>query len=488
MGLFNFFKKKEAPKEKQSKSYNGAKVSNALYSWATSNISADSEIRTNVNLLRARSRDLARNNDYAKKFLRMLKTNVIGKGIKLQSKVKLKNGNLDKKANDLIENNFKEWGKRGICDVTGKYSFLDIQKLAISQMALDGEVIIRMVKGFPNKFGFALQLIEADHLDVNYYDTSRNIVMGIEFDDWGKPIAYHLYKKHPGDVYAFTDQQRVRIPADEITHLFMPSRISQNRGVPWFHTAIARLQMLGAYEEAELVASRLSAAKGGFYIKPPQEEFGGETDNEGNVVQDIEPGTFEVLPDGWDFKAFDLQHPNSAFEAFEKATLRGIASGLDVSYNYLANDLESVNYSSIRAGALDEREVYKDLQSYLIEHFLTPVFENWLEMTLLKSIMPLNFRDFDRLNKPTFQTRGWEWVDPLKDMQANILAIKAGLKTASQVVSEMGYDYEEILLQLKREKDLREQYGITTLSDAEILEAISKIKDGNEAKTSNTNI
>jgi len=481
MGFFNFFKKKKEPVQKRS--YNGAKISNALYSWATSNTTADNELRTNVNKLRARSRDLARNNDYAKKFLRMLKTNVIGKGIKLQSKVKLKNGKLDKRSNDLIENNFKQWSKKGICDVTGKYSFLDIQKLAISQMALDGEVFIRLVKGYSNKFNFALQLIEADHLDINFNVPSKNIVMGIEYDEWGRPVAYHMYKKHPGDVYSFTDQQRIRIPADEIIHLFIPSRISQNRGVPWFHTAIVRLQMLGAYEEAELVASRLSAAKGGFYIKPPQEEFGGETDNDGNLVQEIEPGTFEVLPDGWDFKPFDLQHPNSAFEAFEKATLRGIASGLDVSYNYLANDLESVNYSSIRAGVLDEREVYKDLQSYLIDHFLMPVFENWLEMALLGGIMPLNFSDFDRLNNPTFQTRGWDWVDPLKDMQANILAIKAGLKTSSQVVSEMGYDYEEILLQLKREKDLREKYGITTISDAEILEAISKAKGEDETKT-----
>jgi len=479
MGLFDFFKK-EAPKQK--KSYSGAKFNNSLYSWAVSNTSADNEIRNNVNLLRARSRDLARNNDYAKKFLGMLKRNVIGKGIKLQSKIKLKNGNLDKRANDLIESFFKEWSKKGICDVTGKYSFLDIQKLAISQMALDGEVFIRMVKGFPNKFGFALQLIEADHLDMNYNDTLRNIVMGIEFDEWGKPIAYHMYKKHPGNTYSFADQQRIRIPADEISHLFIPSRISQNRGVPWLHTAIIRLQMLGAYEEAELVASRLSAAKGGFYTKPPQETFGGETDDEGNVVQEIEPGMFEILPDGWDFKPFDLQHPNTAFENFEKAILRGIASGLDVNYNYLANDLESVNYSSIRAGVLDEREVYKDLQNYLIEHFLTAVFENWLEMALLNKVLPFKFDDFERLNSPTFQTRGWDWVDPLKDMQANVLAIKAGLKTASQVVSEMGYDYEEILLQLKREKEMREKYGITTISDAEILEAISKIKDENENK------
>jgi lambda family phage portal protein len=482
MGLFNFFKKKKQQTTASKKSYSGAQFNNSLYSWAVSNTSADKEIQGNLPVLRARARDLARNNDYVKKFLRMLKTNVVGKGIKLQNKAKLKNGNLDKRSNDLIENSFKKWSKKGICDVTGKYSFVDIQKLAISQMALDGEIFIRIIKGYKNGFNFALQLIEADHLDINYNDYSKNIVMGIEFDQWGKPIAYHMYKKHPGDVSYFVEQEKIRIPADEIIHLFIPARISQNRGIPWLHTAIIRLQMLGAYEEAELVASRLSAAKGGFYKKPPEEQYGGEVDEKGNLIQEVEPGMFEVLPSGWDFVPFDLQHPNSAFEKFEKAVLRGIASGLDVSYNYLANDLENVNYSSIRAGVLDEREVYKELQLFLIEHLLNFVFENWLEMSLLSRAIPLNFADFERLNSPTWITRGWEWVDPLKDMQANVLAIKAGLKTASQVVSEMGYDYEEILLQLKREKELREKYGITTISDAEILEAISKIKDENDGK------
>jgi capsid protein len=111
----------------------------------------------------------------------------------------------------------------------------------------------------------------------------------------------------------------------------------------------------------------------------------------------------------------------------------------------------------------------------MIEHFLEPIFEEWLKMAILKKVIHYSFSEFDRLNKPTFQTRGWAWADPLKDIQANILAIKAGLKTASQVVSELGYDYEDILLQLKREKELREKLGITTISDAEILEILSNI-------------
>jgi len=204
--------------------------------------------------------------------------------------------------------------------------------------------------------------------------------------------------------------------------------------------------------------------------------------DDGSLVQNLEPGQIEILPSDWDFQAVDWNHPNQAFKDFEKAILRGIASGLDVSYNYLANDLEGVNYSSIRAGVLDERDVWRDLQIFLKEHFLDRVFENWLEMALLSGNLNLSFKDFNRLNNPTWQFRGWEWVDPLKDMQANILAIKAGLKSASDVVSQMGFDYEEVLLQLKREKDLREKLGITTLSDAEILEAISKIKGDNEDK------
>ncbi len=483
MRLFSFFKKKKKEPVKK-KNFEGAKFVNSLYSWAVSNLSADSEISGNISILRARSRDLARNNDYVKKFLRMVKTNVVGKGIKLQSKAKLKNGDLDKRANELIESAFKDWSKRGVCDVTGKYSFTDIQKLVISQMALDGEVFIRMVKGFNNKYKFALQLLEADHLDVNYYDTSRNIVMGIEFDEWSRPIAYHFYKKHPGDRYNYLEQERIRIPAEEVIHLFIPYRISQNRGIPWLHTAIIRLKMLGGYEEAELVAARLGAIKAGFYKKPADEMGYGadEVLDDGSLVQNLEPGQIEILPSDWDFQAVDWNHPNQAFKDFEKAILRGIASGLDVSYNYLANDLEGVNYSSIRAGVLDERDVWRDLQIFLKEHFLDRVFENWLEMALLSGNLNLSFKDFNRLNNPTWQFRGWEWVDPLKDMQANILAIKAGLKSASDVVSQMGFDYEEVLLQLKREKDLREKLGITTLSDAEILEAISKIKGDNEDK------
>ena len=475
MKLFGFELKKATP-QKQKRNFNAASTSNLYASWIPSNNTANIDIKKDLKSIRNRSRELMRNDDYAKKFKRMIKSNVVGsQGIKLQNQAKDTNGNLDKKANDIIETAWKKWCKKGNCDVTGKYSFIDIMKMAMGTLAEDGEVLIRKVKGFDNEFGFALQLLEADHLDEQYNDKDRNILMGIEYDKWNKPVAYHLHKTHPGNqTLTNRDTTRERIPADEINHLFLPLRISATRGVPWMHTAMTRMKMVNGYEEAELVGARLGASKAGFYTRNQADgEYGGDTVVGGTPVNEVTPGEFEILPEGWDFKSYDPQHPSTAFKDFMKVVLRGISSGLDVSYNTLANDLEGVNYSSLRSGVLEEREVWKDLQKWLAEHLLDDVFADWLDMALLTKTVPLPFFKYEKFNNPTWLPRGFAWVDPLKDMQSNILASKEGLKTHTQIASEMGQDIEELYQQLAKEKELRAKYGITTISEAELMQLIA---------------
>ncbi len=476
-----------ATKPQQKKSFNAATTNNLYASWIPSNNTVDIDIKRDLKSIRARSRELMRNDDYAKKFKRMVKTNIIGSnGIKLQNQAKDTNGNLDKKANETIENAFKKWSKKGNCDVTGKYSFVDIQKTIMGTLAEDGEVIVRKIRNYDNEFGFALQLLEADHLDEQYIDESRNIFMGIEYDSWNKPIAYHLHKKHPGQIYNM-DTTRIRVPADEIIHLFIPLRISATRGIPWMHTAMTRMKMINGYEEAELVGARLGASKAGFYIqKEADGEYSGDTKVDGKMVNEVSPGEFEVLPQGWDFKSYDPQHPSTAFKDFMKVVLRGVASGLDVSYNTLANDLEGVNYSSLRSGVIEEREVWKDLQKWFSEHLLDDVFADWLAVALLTKSLPLPFFKYDKFNSPTWLARGFAWVDPLKDMQSNILAAKEGLKTHTQIASEMGQDIEELYQTLAKEKELRAKYGITTISEAELMQIIAATIT-NEAKEEKEN-
>lgn len=462
----------------KKRNFHAATTSNLFSSWVINQTSADANIKRDLKSIRNRSRDLMINDDYAKKFKALVKRKVVGNnGFILQNQSKDTNGKLDTVANSTIETAWKEFCKKGICDVTGKYSFLDIKKHAIAALAEDGEVIIRKVRNFKNKFKFALQIIEADHLDENYNDPERNIIMGIEYDSWGKPIAYHLFKKHPGNnELTKSSTEREKIPASEINHFFIPIRISATRGVPWMHTAMTRMKMVNGYEEAELVGARVAASKGGFYTQPESgDEYAGDSMIDETPVNEITPGEFEILAPGWDFKAYDPQHPNAAFKDFMKVVLRGVASGLDVSYNSLANDLESVNFSSLRSGLLEEQEVWKELQKFMSQHLLDDVFESWLEMALLSGAINLPSSKFDKFNSPSWLPRGFAWVDPLKDAQANILLNKEGLKSHKEIFAEMGKDIDEVYEQIAEEKEKRAKLGITTLGDAEILEMIKNI-------------
>ncbi len=464
-GAKRFFGK-EIPKEIPKRSYAGANMGRLLTGWLRPSTSADAELETVLAVLRDRSRELSRNNDYARKFMKMCITNVIGpSGIILQNKAKVNgNGKLDTDANKIIEEQWAKWGKRGNCTVDGRMSWWEFQKLFIESVARDGEAIIRKVKGWNNKWNFALQMIEPDHLDEKYSDDKKNIKMGIQFDKYQRPINYFLYKRHPGEkttVVSTPDYETV--PASDIIHAFRIERAGQSRGVPWMHSAMTRLYHCGQYEEAELVAARIGAAKMGFY-KPPEgsalEIIPDKKDSSGNLLKKVEPGILEELPPGWDFQQFTPDHPVGNFPNFMKATLRGISAGLNVSYNSLANDLEGVNYSSLRSGALEERDNWRILQAWTIESLCNPVFNEWLYWFLLSGIAPLPLNKLENFNFPTWKPRGWAWVDPSKDSEANRADIMAGLTTRSKVVSERGDELEDIYEQLQHENELSEQYGL----------------------------
>jgi lambda family phage portal protein len=436
--------------------------------------------------MRARSRDLAQNNDHAKRFFSMIESNVIGaKGILLQNKAKLSEGQLDTVNNDKVEVAFKRWGKKNNASVTTRLSWTDIQKIFIKTVARDGEVLVRKVKGYSNEFRFALEFIEADHLDENHNEELTNghrIVMGVEIDQWKKPVAYHLLTKHPGEYsYYRTDGKTIdRVPADQIIHAFIQERPTQTRGIPWMHSAMTRLNMLGGYEEAELVAARTAACKMGFFTSPSGDGYtGDDKTDDGDVISKAEPGMFEQLPQGMDFKSFEPSHPTNVFQYFNKAILRGIASGLNVSYNSLASDLEGVNYSSIRAGLLDERDCWRAIQGWIIENLHEEVYPEWFNMAVVTKQLDIKPIDIERLAVAQWQPRGWAWVDPENDTTAAIMAVNNGLKTRRMIAAEQGYDLEDIYRELAEEKELAKKYGL------EFPEEQSTVKKNKKEETSN---
>ena len=129
-------------RKRKKRSYEASGVGRLLQNWTTAIKTPDEELRTSLRNLRARSRELSINNDYARKFFEMLKTNVIGaNGIVLQSKAKRLDGTFDRQDNERIEKAFKRWGRKEFASVTGKLSWIDIQRVVIETLARDGEIL-----------------------------------------------------------------------------------------------------------------------------------------------------------------------------------------------------------------------------------------------------------------------------------------------------------------------------------------------------------
>jgi lambda family phage portal protein len=458
------------------RSYKAARRDRLTADWTSVSTSANWEMRYSLRTLRARSRDLARNNAYVKKFLSMVRNNVIGpNGIKLQVRATDTRGNLDEQLNKLVERAFTEWANPETASATGRLSWVDAQRLFMTTLARDGEVLVRMLNA-DSPFGFTLKFYDVNWLDETYNEVLKNgnrVIMSIEVDALDRPVAYWFTP--PPIEYPYSSKlmrQRTRIPADEIIHKFLVHDDEcQVRGVPWGHTAMLDLQMLGGYTEAEVVAARVGASKMGFLIPPDGDEYSGETDEEQEkpqLIDSVQPGSLPELPPGYDFKEFDPQHPAANVGTFIKVILRAVASGLDVSYFALANDLEGVNYSSARIGLLEERDVWRALQSWVILHFCRTVFQRWLKSALVSGALSnLRARDYERLKSPLWRPRGWTWVDPEKEIKAHVLAIDNALETRTDVVAEAGGDFDELTTTLQQEQKTLERKGIKIVAPKE---------------------
>jgi len=201
----------------------------------------------------------------------------------------------------------------------------------------------------------------------------------------------------------------------------------------------------------------------GFFTTPAGDDYVGDgTDDQGRIQMDVSPGTFEQLPQGVDFKAFDPQHPSTAFAAFEAAMLRGIASGLGVSYTSLSNNLEAVSYSSIRQGLLEERDHWRAIQWWMVEHFCQPVYQAWLRQTLDAATVNLPATKYFKFSLTQWVPRGWQWVDPRNEIEATVTAIQNGLMTNTQALAERGLDIEDVIRERQAEQELLASYGLAS--------------------------
>lgn len=462
--------------------------------WLTSDASINALLMTARPLLVMRSRHWARNTGTGRRFLGLVRDSGVGPGgFTLQMRCgdwRQEKGRwvfkLDPLANDAIERAWAAWCARGQCEVTGKLSFADVCKLQLEQAARDGEYLARHLRGAPTRFRYQLQLLATDRLDHHHNDAGYGraggdeVRMGVRRDSAGRAVAYSILRYVPGD-HLGTTRERVEVPADEVLHDFIPLEPEQVRGVPWPHAVLLGSNMLQQFENFAVFAAQVGASQQGFIeqglgpdgmplvspIKTGADLGAVEDTLTQEQVKTLAPGAVDWLPPGASFKAFTSQYPSEAFDPFVTSRRRDIASGLEVAYHNLTGDMTKVNYSSARIAELAERDHWRGVAHWFIGSFVRPVFQQWLELALLSnqitlaSGQPLSVARIEKyLAGAVFRSRGWDWVDPGKEVAAAKMAREEGFTTRSQVVASKGGDFEDNVLEIAHENELLELHGV----------------------------
>lgn len=453
--------------------YAAAEISRLTASLQSEAQFINTTLRYQGRILRARSRQAAQNNPFARRFVQMVVDNVCGPcPFELEGKVKNSRGKLDKDANERIEEAWEAWGRAGQCEITEKWSLSTVQRLLVRIWAVDGEMLVRKLRGPEfGAYGYRLQIIDVDRLYELKNQALPNggaIHSGVEVDPTGKAVAYHILKRKPSQ-WQFSGLATAaydRIPADEIQHVFAPEFAEQIRGVPMMYAALLNLVHIGAFEEAAVIAARVGAAQMGFIQSPDGTPPPGDgaKDNQGNSQISAEPGSFPTLPPGYSMAAWNPKYPDAAIEPFLKACLRGVAAGLGVAYHNLANDLENVNYSSARIGELDERDTWRGMQEFWCEHFNQPIYEDWLRMQVLMGTLPFDPARMEKYRAVYWQARRWAWVDPLKEVGAAIEGINARITSRTRVAAENGLDLEDVADEIAAEEAMFKDKGVELAS------------------------
>ena len=477
---------KRAHARKVLRTYQGAESNRLTGSKRPRNQSADSELLGpfGADAARAWARSFVRDNAYACGVVETIATAVVGCGIHAQSMVEDIDGNDVEQINDARDKAWSEFCE--VCDINGELNFAEIQFLALREIVESGEVLIRMrsVRMENRPVPLALEMIDADRLALDrdtwaYRETGNRVIRGVEMDERGKPLGYWIYPEHPNSPYIAKNTTPVRVPADEILHLYRKDRVGQSRGVTWFAPVLNSIRDLGVYIDNELQASAVASCftaviktdSPAGYINPGGDEE--TTDDYGNSLEYLEPGLVARLKPGESIEGVNPGRPNSGAEPWINLMVRNIGVGVGIGYEKVSRDYSRTTYSSARTAELEDRRRFKRFQRYIIAHLCQPVWDRFCEAAASVSKLtdgetfPLLSELLDdrrALTPVTWQVPEWEWVDPQNEQAASVSAIENNMSTLQRECAKLGINWREVLRQRAKERKAESEYGVQPIA------------------------
>lgn len=465
--------------------YGASVVKKSLAGWLHAGGSSREDIEDNVSILRQRTRDLYMGVPIANGAVKTMRTNIVGRGLRLKPNIDAELLGISPEERRTLEKQIERewniWAESTDCDMARIDNFYELQQLAFLNWLISGDCLaVLPVKPRLNQpYDLRVQLIEADRLcSPDNCDTIDNkIVGGVEVDQSGEVVAYHIADHHPLS-YAYADISWQRVEAfgkttgrRNVLHLMNRERIGQRRGVPFLAPVIESLKQLGRYTDAELVAAVVSGMFTVFIEKADassEDAIGSiipeevQVDAEDETTIELAPGAVIDLNEGE--KAHDMNpgRPNANFGGFVEAICQQIGASLEIPYELLMKRFNS-SYTASK-GALEEAwKMFNMYRDWLATDFCQPVYEEWLTEAVAKRRIKAPGFFTDPVIRKAYCGAKWNgpakgMLDPVKEATAAEKRVQNGFSTRSDETMQMtGTSYYNNIEQLKHEeKELRE--------------------------------
>ena len=452
--------KQEAKPTAKKRSYHAAKIDRLNEDFLASHASINADILAASTALVGRSRTACQNDDIYIRLKKLFKKHVVGpQGFALISQVKDENGGQDKGAIKKIEDAWKIFGQHKYFLSNKKMNAYAYYLSAADTWFRDGEVFLRIIRGFDNDFGITFQPIKCEFFDVNYNEELKDggyISSSIEFNKYDQVVAYWANKptaKTNQISYYATSSEKIRYSANEIIHFFEAEDPDQIRGVPINQQTLLKLHYLDSLNESELIAYRAASCKMGFLNTPPGEGAydGEDTDEDGNTISDFSPGTIEDIGQR-NFTPYEPEHKSADHAQLTKTILRAVAGSSDVSYSSLSNDFSDLNDTTNRREIIDERDAAKMKQRLMIDGLISKMFMAWLPLAIMNGQIKLTFSKLRKFEDHDFRGRAWDWIKPKEDMETAQIAITNLLDDRHNIVStQTNRDFNDVIAAQKEE-------------------------------------
>lgn len=470
--------------------------------WLPRNISGQSALSVERDLMSDRVSDIARNDGWGSASLSRQLDLVIGAGWRPSVDLPAATLGLDPdeadELGDMIEEAFTDWGNDPafLCDATRQGPMARVLGLAYRHRIADGEALAELCwEEGRGPYATFVKIIDPDRLSnpFDQADTSTRRA-GVELDVHGAAIGYHIRSGHPDDDYLWGSgaPEWVLVPRETewgrpvMLHAFEAESAGQFRGVPPLAPILRKLKQMVRYDEAELQAAMVNAVLAAFITSPGDHDALAEALSSDNgrdqlsaLAADrlkayreapprIASGTAHFLYPGDQVTLSQPGHPNSGFEAFFRAALRNVASTVGLSYEQLTMDWSQVNYSSARAALL---EVWRGLtarKSMFAAQFMNRIWWAWLEEAIDRGIvrLPAAAPSF-HANPAAWCRVDWigparGWVDPQKEADAAATRLDIGISTMERECAEQGLDWKQVVRRRGREKRFLAANGLAT--------------------------